>query len=141
MFADLLTYADGEEEEVDEDSVSDRYLVGLLAPQQRHMSAETLNKSAEAFEVQDELFREVDCQQPEHLDELAVVGKGTAEEGTTEVSVPPAESMFLSSLGMTFCVSGAAKALQITAGWGQYKREKSATITKKDGTPKMVLPS
>jgi hypothetical protein len=162
VLADLLGPAGGEEEEVDEDSVSDRYLVGLLAPLQRSMSAGTINKSAVAgslasprkgtevkapvnselpnpeTEIQDEPFREVDCQQPENLDELAVVGKGTAEEGTTEVSVPPAETMFPSSFGMTFCVSGTAKKLQINAGWGQYKREKSETITKKDDTPKMV---
>lgn len=138
VLADLLGPAGGEEEEVDEDSVSDRYLVGLLAPQQRRISAETINKSVVADEVQDELFREVDYQQPELLDELAVVGKGTVEEGTTEVSVPPAETMFPSSFGMTFCVSGAAKVLQINAGWGQYKRTKSETITKKDDTPKMV---
>jgi hypothetical protein len=138
VLADLLGPAGGEEEEVDEDSVSDRYLVGLLAPQQRRISAETVNKSVVADEVQDELFREVDYQQPELLDELAVVGKGTVEEGTTEVSVPPAETMFPSSFGMTFCVSGAAKVLQINAGWGQYKRTKSETITKKDDTPKMV---
>jgi hypothetical protein len=130
VLADLLGPAGGEEEEVDEDSVSDRYLVGLLAPQQRRISAETVNKSIVADEVQDELFREVDCQQPELLEELAVVGKGTVEEGTTEVSVPPAETMFPSSFGMTFCVSGAAKVLQINAGWGQYKRTKSETITK-----------
>lgn len=69
---------------------------------------------------------------------MAVVGKGTVEEGTTEVSVPPAETMFLSSFGMTFCVSCAAKVLQINAGWGQYKRTKNETITKKDDIPKMV---
>jgi len=125
VLADLLGPAGGEEEEVDEDSVSDRYLVGLLAPQQRHKGAETT-------------LREVDFQQPELSDELAVVGKGTVEDGTTEVSIPPAESMFPSSFGMTFCVSAAAKALQITSGWGQYKRGKSATLTKKDDTPKMV---
>ncbi len=129
VLADLLGPAGGEEEEVDEDNVSDRYLVGLLAPQIRHKGAQTLEK---------ETLREVDCQQPELMDELAVVGKGTAEEGTTEVSIPPAESMFPSSFGMTFCVSSAAKALQITSGWGQYKRGKSTNITKKDDTPKIV---
>ncbi|PAX51754.1 DISARM system helicase DrmA [Brunnivagina elsteri] len=138
VLADLLGPAGGEEEEVDEDSVSDRYLVGLLAPQQRHLAAETVNKSVIANEPEEQPFREVDCQLPEHLDELAVVGKGTVEDGTTEVSIPPAERMFPSSLGMTFCVSSTAKVLRIAAAWGQYKREKSATITKKDDTPKMV---
>lgn len=133
VLADLLGPAGGEEEEVDEDSVSDRYLVGLLAPQQRHMSEEIKKITDDS-----EPFREVDCIEPELLDELAVVGKGTVEEGTTEVSIPPAESMFPSSFGMTFSVSKAAKALHITSGWGQYKREKSQTLTKKDDTPKIV---
>ena len=66
---DLLGPLGGEEEELDEDNVSDRYLVGLLAPQQRRINLE-------------------------QEDELAVAGIGTAEEGSTEVSVPPKETMF-----------------------------------------------
>jgi hypothetical protein len=110
---DLLGPAGGEEEELDEDSVSDRYLVGLLAPLQRRVS-------------------------PEQQDELAVAGKGTAEEGSTEASVVSTETMFPSSFGMTFCVSGKAKALQVTGGWGQYNRTESVTLMKKDETPKRV---
>jgi hypothetical protein len=138
VLKDLLGPVNGAEEEVDEDSVSDRYLVGLLAPQKRRQMAEISEKSIAIEELEAAAFREVDCQQTEFFDELAVVGKGTAEEGTTEVSIPPAESMFPSSFGMTFCVSSEAKALTITVGWGQYNRKKSATITKKDDTPKMV---
>lgn len=110
---DLLGPAGGEEEELDEDNVSDRYLVGLLAPQQRRINLE-------------------------QEDELAVAGIGTAEEGSTEVSVPPTETMFPSSFGMSFCVNATAKALQVTAGWGQYERTESQTLTKKDDTPKRV---
>ncbi len=110
---DLLGPAGGEEEELDEDNVSDRYLVGLLAPQQRRINLE-------------------------QEDELAVAGIGTAEEGSTEVSVPPKETMFPSSFGMSFCVNATAKALQVTAGWGQYERTESQTLTKKDDTPKRV---
>lgn len=98
---DLLGPVNGEEEEVEEDSVSDRYLVGLLAPLHR-------NKIPE--------------EKPEQQDELALAGKGNTEEGTTETSVPPTETMFPSSFGITFCVSGAAESLEITAEWGTYKK-------------------
>ncbi|MDK2461423.1 hypothetical protein QHH11_20200, partial [Aphanizomenon sp. PH219] len=60
------------------------------------------------------------------------------EDGSTEVNVPPLETMFPSSLGMTFCVNGTAKALQIIGGWGQYHRTDSEILTKADGKPKKV---
>lgn len=131
VLADLLGPSGGENEEVDEDSISDRYLVGLIAPQQKRKNPVSANQESDTL-------REVDCQQPEYLDELAVAGKGTVEDGTTEISTPPAETMFPCSFGMTFCVSGQAKALEVRAAWGQYKREKSEYITKPDDTPKMV---
>ncbi|OKH33164.1 helicase [[Phormidium ambiguum] IAM M-71] len=118
---DLLGPAGGENEEIDEQRVSDRYLVGLLAPTQRRIRPEELEET------------------PEQIDELAVSGSGTAEEGTTESSIPPAEKMFPSSMGMTFCVDGTAKAIKVKAGWGQYDRIASETIFKEDGkSPKTV---
>ncbi len=138
---DLLGPAGGEDEELDEDSVSDRYLVGLLAPQHRRSTEEKLEKSTPADEIandDDHNLREVDCYLPGNNDELAISGKGTVEDGSTEVNVPPVETMFPSSLGMTFCVNGTAKALQITAGWGQYHRTHSEILTKVDGKPKKV---
>ncbi|MGF1674335.1 MAG: helicase, partial [Rivularia sp. (in: cyanobacteria)] len=59
ILADLLGPAGGENEEIDESSVRDRYLVGLLAPQRQQVSLE-------------------------QQDELAVAGSGNTEEGTTE---------------------------------------------------------
>ncbi|MCT7953079.1 DISARM system helicase DrmA [Ancylothrix sp. C2] len=118
---DLLGPAGGEYEEIDEMRVSDRYLVGLLAPTDRRIRPEELEETRE------------------QIDELAVAGSGTAEEGTTENSIPPAEKMFPSSMGMTFCVDGTAKAIKIKAGWGQYERIASETIFKEDGkSPKTV---
>lgn len=86
----------------------------------------------------DEPLREVDCYLPGNNDELAISGKGTAEDGSTEVNVPPLETMFPSSLGMTFCVDGTAKTLEITAGWGHYHRTNSEILTTTDGKPKKV---
>ncbi len=122
IFNDLLGPAGGEEEEVDELRVSDRYLVGLLAPQNRKVRPDELEESRE------------------QMDDLAVSGQGTTEDGTTETNiVPPADKMFPSSLGMTFCVSATTKALQVSASWGQYERVESKITFKDDGTtPKTV---
>ena len=110
---DLLGPVGGPEEEIDEPSVRDRYLVGMLAPKRQELS-------------------------PEEFDELPNGGSGTVEDGTTEVTSPAAKTMFPSSFGMTFCVGLEAKALQITARWGHYHRDRSETLTTKSGDKKLV---
>ena len=118
IFNDLLGPAEGEDEEVDESSVTDRYLVGLLSPLIR-------NKTPE--------------EQPEQQDEFVPAGKGNSEEGTTEGTIPPPNTMFPSSMGLTFCVDSDVKAIKITAKWGHYQREKSQYLTKKETSePKLI---
>src|SRR3954452_11007680 len=101
---DLLGPVGGPEEEIDEPSVRDRYLVGMLAPKRQELS-------------------------PEEFDELAQGGVGSTEDGLPDFTAPPAKTMFPSSFGMTFSVDAEAEAIQITARWGQYLREKSETLT------------
>ncbi len=108
VVGDLLGPAGGPEEEVAERRVSERYLVGMLAPRRLMLA-------------------------PEEFDEFAVAGKGTPEEGTAETSVPQAPTMFPSSFGMSFSVSGDAEALRVTARWGRYRRTRSRTLEKADG--------
>ena len=108
VIADLLGPAGGPEEEVAERRVSERYLVGMLAPSRVALV-------------------------PEEFDELAVGGEGTAEEGTAETSAPQASTMFPSSFGMSFSVSGDAEELLVSARWGRYHRTSSETLEKKDG--------
>ena len=60
---DLLGPAGGPAEEIAEQSVRDRYLVGMLAPKRQELS-------------------------PEEFDELPQGGPGTAEEGTTDYTAP-----------------------------------------------------
>lgn len=117
---DLLGPAGGDEEEIDEMQVSDRYLVGLVAPTQRRITPEEREET------------------PEQMDELAVSGSGTSEEGTTENNLPLADKMFPSALGMTFCVEGNAKAIKVTAGWGQYEKPKSETVQSPTGEAKKL---
>src|SRR5664280_475096 len=97
VLADLYGPAGGSDEEPDEASVSERYLVGMLAPRRRPVGAE--------------LF-----------DELAVGGRGTAEEGKADISTPQAETLIPCSFGMTFAVSAEATALKVNARWGHYLR-------------------
>ncbi|MFB2835704.1 hypothetical protein [Floridanema evergladense] len=117
---DLLGPAGGEYEEIDEMRVSDRYLVGLVAPTQRQITPEEREET------------------PEQMDELAVSGSGTLEEGTTENNIPLADKMFPSALGMTFCVEGNAKAIKVTAGWGQYEKDKSESVQTPTGEAKTL---
>jgi hypothetical protein len=110
---DLLGPAGGPEEEIDERSVRDRSLVGMLAPKRQELS-------------------------PEEFDELAQGGVGTTEDGSTDFTAPPAVTMFPSSFGMTFCADPKAEALQITARWGQYNRVRSETAANQTGDKKLV---
>src|SRR5262245_46013998 len=79
LLNDLLGPAGGPQEEIVEQNVRDRYLVGMLGPKRQELS-------------------------PEEFDELPQGGTGTIEEGTTDYTAPPAKTMSPSSFGMTFCL-------------------------------------
>jgi hypothetical protein len=113
VIKDLLGPANGREEEVDERHVSERYLVGMLAPRQQELL-------------------------PEECDALEAGGAGTVEDGQTDYSAPQARTLFPASFGMSFCVDPKAEAIEVIARWGQYLREQSATLTTATGEPKLV---
>jgi hypothetical protein len=113
VLADLLGPTGGEAEEIDEPSVRERYLVGMLAPKRQELS-------------------------PEEFDELGQGGSGTVEDGPTEYTAPTAKTMFPSSFGLTFCLDLQAKELQITVRWGYYSRQRSETLTTPTGEKKLV---
>jgi hypothetical protein len=106
VIRDLLGPAGGAEEEIDEPSVCDRYLVGVLAPRRQAIV-------------------------PEEFDDLAVAGEGTPEEGSTDIGSPQAPTMFPSSFGMTFSVDGAAQALKIIVHWGRYDRARCGASSRR----------
>jgi hypothetical protein len=110
---DLLGPVGGPEEEIDEPSVRDRYLVGMLAPKRQELS-------------------------PEEFDELPEGGSGPVEDGTAESTSPAIKTMFPSSFGMTFCVGLDAGDLQITARWGHYHRDRSEHLSTPSGERKIV---
>lgn len=117
IIKDLYGPAGGEDEEVEESHVTERYLVGVLAPQIRNQSGDG---------------------EPEQQDDISIADKENPEEGSAESNVPAADSMFPSSMGMTFCVSKEAKELEITASWGRYDRQKSEISFTEKGNPKTV---
>ena len=126
ILKDLLGPVGGADEEIEERSVTDRYLVGLLAPQfRRKKNGQQGNESS----IEED---------PEYQDPLEVAGADNPEEGHTESSVPPPNTMFPSSMGMTFCVSGEVDTIAISAKWGKYQREKSQISFKEDGSPRQV---
>ena len=106
---DLLGPAGGDEEEIFEENVTDRYLVGMLAPKQT------------VFEVQ------------ESDDDYALAGDDTSQDGKVETDVPIAQTMFPSSLGLTFSVRGNVTQFTVQCGWGQYDRVRSRTEIQKEG--------
>jgi len=115
--------AQGENEEVDEAHLTDRYLVGVLAPIKRNPNVEAEAEPA----IED---------RPEMQDSIALADKDNAEEGNAEANVPTTDSMFPSSMGLTFCISAQAKALEIQAEWGCYIRQSSEISFTDKGNPK-----
>ena len=87
VLADLLGPFDGDDEEVDETRVSDRYLLGMLSPRCQAV------------------VREED-------EELANAGPDSPGEGSSESTTAPAETMFPSSMGLTFTVAAGEASIQ-----------------------------
>ncbi len=110
---ELLGPAGGPDEEVDESRASDRYLVGILAPRR------TVIRAAES-------------------EPLASDGAGTVEDGSADDLALPMDSLAPAAIGLTCTVQGECENLSVTASWGRYSRERSATITTPTGNPKMV---
>ena len=100
VLRDLLGPAGGIEEEIDEGSVRDRYLVGALAPRDQQVV-------------------------PETLDELAVPEEGSVEDGANDDATLQITSLYPSSIGMSFSLDGTATSLNVEASWGYYRREPS----------------
>jgi len=113
VVADLLGPAGGPAEELDEDSVRSRYIVGLLAP--RGQSA-----------------------LPDEQDELAL-GGGTETQDGKPASAPSAlPAMLPSSIGLTCSVGAETPAIQVIVRWGYYSRGRSATLKNEKGDAKLT---
>ncbi len=99
---DLLGPAGGEEEIVTEQSVRNRYLLGMLAP-----------------------VKVLDTDE-EPLDELADSSEDNPEEGVAEPSIPARKGAVPSTFGLSFCLDPRETSFELEARWGQYLREDGA---------------
>ena len=115
VVADLLGPSGGADEIVDEQSVRSRYVVGLLAPKK--------GQSIIPPDEQDE--------------ELALAGTDT-QDGKPASPIAPVPAMLPSSIGLTFSVSTQAKAIQVIARWGHYRRTRSEVLKDDKGEPKLI---
>ncbi len=112
---DLLGPAGGPEEELywREERVRERYLVGMLAPK--------------AFPVE-----------ANKMDSLGTAEPDDEEAGASDISAPSNDSMFPSSMGLSFVVEPSAQHIQVKTEWGRYQRITSETQAKKDGSPALA---
>ncbi len=118
VIRDLLGPAGGESEEVVNERVFDRYLLGMLAPRRlRDISVAT---------------------SPDQEDGLARETTSSREEGQADDGRLAAATMFPSAMGLSFCVSKDVGPLQLIVRWGQYRREKSDDVLTDKGNPKTV---
>jgi len=96
---DLLGPAGGEQETVTEQSIRNRYLLGMLAP----------------LKVSEE-------EEPELADDT----EDNPEEGKAEPSTPAKRGATPSTFGLSFCLDLAEAEFTVEAHWGQYLREPDA---------------
>ncbi len=122
---DLLGPANGPHEQIVDMGVRDRYLVGKLAPREAALGG--IEGLEGAFAAEDE-------EEPDDLNVHSGRHESGAEfdsttgrvdgdaESADEIDAASNQSLVPSSLGMTFCVDGDAKQIEVEARWGQYVR-------------------
>ena len=111
---DLLGPACGADEELLEDAPRTRYVVGTLAPR---------------------------AAQPDQLaldDRLDGAGETGDGEGATDAAVPASNTLFSSSIGLTFVVAPGVESVRVEARWGEYERVPSEIHFTDNGAQRMV---
>jgi hypothetical protein len=124
------------EEEITE-SPGTRYLVGVLAPRKRAKAGVAPPKAAVVSPPAGE--EEVDAD-AEILDgdELALGGRDTTQDGTTDQTPAQDKALIPSSFGMTFSLNLETKEIHLSAAWGQYVKEASEYEKTEAGNPRRV---
>lgn len=139
VLKELLGPASADEEILE--SPGTRYFVGVLAPRKRaKTSAAPVRPVVPSAVVTDDEEVEADGEILDG-DELALGGKDTSQDGTTDQTAAQeqAKALIPSSFGMTFSVDPEATEIALSAAWGQYLREKSEyLVSEKTGNPRLV---
>jgi Helicase conserved C-terminal domain len=128
---DLVGPLNGDFEEIEEPPI-DRYLLGLLAPQ------EAPTRTAPAAPPTPDEEDANDLALPE--DELATgdVTADSGEEGAAEDRPAAVEQLVPSSFGMTFALDDDCDTLRVDARWGAYERAVSDEKLDRHGAPQRV---
>src|SRR5438132_1672987 len=136
VLKELLGPGSAEEEMIE--SPGTRYFVGVLAPRKRAKAGAAPAKAAVVppppAEDEEEAAGEI-----LDGDELALGGRDTTQDGTTDQAPAQDKALIPSSFGMTFSVNLEAKELELSAGWGQYFKEASEyLVSEKTGSPRRI---
>jgi len=127
---DLLGPANGPNEQIIDMSVRDRYLVGKLAPREIIDEGNDWGNSAVDEAVSEEPEDLIAKSPVLPLDSPAQKGKGETEVAD-EIDVSKNQSLVPSSFGITFCVDGDIKSIEVEVRWGRYERIYDHEVTKK----------
>jgi hypothetical protein len=129
----------GSEQEEIIESPGTRYFVGVLAPRKRSRRGDgsgsaSVPPSQPATEEEEETDHEA-----LDGDELALGGRDTTQDGTTDIAPAQDKALIPSSFGLTFSVDLEAKELKVTASWGQYLKQSSEYLVReKTGNPRRI---
>lgn len=122
---DLLGPANGPHEQILDMGVRDRYLVGKLAPREANDGGIEGLEGPLAAEAEDEPS-DLDVHHGRHdpgAEFDSTNGRVDAEaDAADEIDASSNQSLIPSSFGMTFCVDGEVKKIEVDANWGQYVR-------------------
>lgn len=135
---DLLGPANGPYEQIVDMGVRDRYLVGKLAPRDPNAGGIEGLEGPLATEAEEEPgnleFHPWRHEPGAEFD--STTGRVDAEaDSGEEIDASSNQSLIPSSFGMTFCVQGDTRQIEVEAVWGQYVRlydhEHTKTVNKK----------
>jgi hypothetical protein len=129
----------GSEQEEIIESPGTRYFVGVLAPRKRSRRGD--GDGSTSVPASQPVADEEEETDHEALDgdELAIGGRDTTQDGTTDLAPAQDKALIPSSLGLTFSVDLEAKELQVTASWGQYLKQPSEyLVSEKTGNPRRI---
>ncbi len=114
LHRDLVGPFDGLDEEVDESRVTDRYLLGVLAPPDDVVQQEDDEEFAEGPSVRN------------------------SDDGEADPVPNRVGSMLPSSVGMSFVVAPGVDTLEVVGSWGRYERMDSETKETAAGNPAKI---
>lgn len=124
---DLLGPANGPHEDIVDMGVKDRYLVGKLAPMMKddNPNIEGVQGSTAVEENEEEPDNlEIHTGRHEPGAELgSTTGRNNADaDSSDEIDTTSNQSLVPSSVGLTFCIDGDVKEIEIEVRWGKYER-------------------